>query len=186
MPPVRSCVVTRERAEPGALVRVFAGPDGVAHVDWHGKWKGRGAWLTCSRAVFEEAMRKPGLLARALDVPAADPRHLLDEARAANASAIADLLALTARAGAAVSGADALERTSPESLVALVTASDASEASIATILARFPDVPRFATPLDREALGRRVGKGPRVAVGLRSSAPARGLLAELRRSLALG
>lgn len=186
MPPVRTCVVTRERADPDALVRVFAGPDGVAHVDWHQKWKGRGAWLTCERKIFEEAMKKPAGLLRALDVPRLEVGGLLEEARAASAGAVADLLALTARAGAAVSGADALERTAPEALVGLVMASDASEASIAAIVACFPEVPRFALTMDREALGRRVGKGPRVAVGLRGSAPARSLLAELRRSHALG
>lgn len=186
MPPVRTCVVTREHADPGELVRIFAGPDGVAHVDWHQKWKGRGAWLTCDQKIFAEAMKKPGLLQRALEVPQLDVRGLLDEARAANDLAIANLLALTARAGAAVSGADALERTAPTSLVALCLANDAAEASTSALAARFPEVPRFVLGLDREALGRRVGKGPRAAVGLRPAAPARALLAELRRRHALG
>ncbi len=186
MPPVRSCVVRRERADPSALVRVFAGPDGVAHVDWHGRWKGRGAWLTCERAVFEEAQRKPALLQRALEVSALDVAALLDEARAANVTAIGDLLALAARAGAIVSGADAMERTSPEALVALVFADDASESSRATATRMFPLLPSFPYPLTREALGHKIGKGPRAVLGLRAAAPVRALIRELRRMQALG
>ncbi len=186
MPPERTCAVSRERADPGALVRVFAGPDSVAHVDWHGRWRGRGAWLTCTRATFEEAMRKPAILQRALHTGPLEVSGLLDEARAANGLAILDLLALSARAGAAISGADALDRTSPDSLLGLILASDASESSIEALIRRFPDVQRFTVALDREALGHRVGKGPRAAVGFRASAPARALIAELRRSLALG
>jgi predicted RNA-binding protein YlxR (DUF448 family) len=186
VPPVRTCVVRRERADPDALVRVFAGPDGVAHVDWHGRWKGRGAWLTCERAVIEEAQRKPGLLQRALDAGSLDVSGLLAEARGANATAVGDLLALSARAGAAVSGADALERTAAESLVALVFAEDASEASRAAATRQFPTLPAFSPPLTREALGHKIGKGPRAVLGLRPAAPVRALIRELRRMQALG
>ena len=186
MPPVRTCVITRESADPDDLVRIIAGPDGVAHVDWHGRWKGRGAWLRCQRAVFEEASRKPGILQRALGTAPLDTSGLWPEAKTANETAILDLLALTARAGAAVSGADALERTNPESLLALLGAADAADSSIAAVAARFPSIPLVRMALDREALGHRIGKGPRAIVGIRPSAPARSLLRELRRMQALG
>lgn len=186
MPPIRSCVVRRERADPSALVRVFAGPDGVAHVDWHGRWKGRGAWLTCDREVFEEAQRKPGLLQRALDSGPLVVAGLLDEARLANLGATLDLLALAARAGAVVSGADALERTSAEALTALVYAQDASEASRTAAGRLFPLLPTYELPLTREGLGHKIGKGPRAVLGLRPAAPVRALIRELRRMPALG
>ena len=179
-------MITRERADADALVRVFAGPDGVAHVDWHGRWRGRGAWLTCSEEIFRAAMAKPGALQRALEVSALEVAGLLDEARAASDKAAFDMLALAARAGAAVSGADALERTAPESLIAILVASDASESSVQLLERHFPEVPRFQIPADRETLGHRVGKGPRAAVGVRPAAPSRALLAELRRRHALG
>lgn len=186
MPPVRSCILSRERADPDALVRLFVGPDGLAHVDWHGRWKGRGAWLTCTRAAFDELRRKPGLLQRALDSAPLDASGLLDEARAANQTAIADLLALCARAGALVSGADALAGTAPTSLMALVVASDAAEGSATSAQTQFPDVPSFRLTMDRETLGHRIGKGPRAVVGLRGASPSRALLRELRRAHDLG
>ena len=186
MPPVRTCVVRRERADPSALVRVFAGPDGVAHVDWHGRWKGRGAWLTCDREVFEEVQRKPGILQRALDSGPLVVEGLLAEAQAANLGAALDLLALAARAGALVSGADAMERTSPEALTALVFSVDASEASRIGAKRLFPALESFDLPLTREALGHKIGKGPRAVLGLRPAAPVRALIRELRRMPALG
>ncbi len=186
MPPVRSCILTRERADPDALVRLFVGPDGQAHVDWHGRWKGRGAWLTCTRAAFEELAKKPGLLARALEVPSLDVSGLLAEAREANHAAVLDLLALSARAGALVSGADALAGTAPESILALVVASDAAQGSTTAATAQFPAVPVHLARLDREALGHRIGKGPRAVVGVRAAAPTRALLRELRRAHDLG
>ncbi|MSQ01446.1 MAG: DUF448 domain-containing protein [Myxococcales bacterium] len=186
MPPVRTCVVSRERADPDDLVRLFAGPDGVAHVDWHARWKGRGAWVRCDRRSFDELVRKPGILQRALDVTTIDTAGLLEEARAANTVAVAELLSLSARAGALVSGADALSGTSPDSLCGMVLASDAAAGSIDALVRAFPDLPRFRVMLPREALGHRVGKGPRAAVGLRNAAPTRALLRELRRMLDLG
>ena len=167
-------------------MRVFAGPDGVAHVDWHGKWKGRGAWITCERKMFEQAMSKPALLVRALHEERLDVAGLLDEARAANQLAIRNLLALSARAGAVVSGADALERTAPESLVGLIFADDASTASAEAAAARFPELLAVRIGMNREELGHQIGKGPRAVLGFRRAAPTRALLAELRRSLALG
>lgn len=186
MPPVRTCILSRERADPDALVRLFVGPDGAAHVDWHGRWKGRGAWLTCTRAAFDELRKKPAVLQRALDAGPVDAAGLLEEARAANRAAIADLLALCARAGALVSGADALAGTAPTSLMALVLAADAAEASVQAATARFDALPTFRLPLDREALGHRIGKGPRAVVGVRGASPSRALLRELRRAHDLG
>lgn len=186
MPPIRTCVVRRERAEPSALVRVFAGPDGAAHVDWHGRWKGRGAWLTCERAVFEEAQRKPALLQRALEASPLAVEGLLAEAREANVAAATALLSLAARAGALVSGADALARTAPEALLAIIFAEDSSESSRATTTRMFPILPSYFFPLTREALGHKIGKGPRAVLGLRPAAPVRALIRELRRMQALG
>ena len=167
-------------------MRVFAGPDGAAHVDWHGKWPGRGAWITCEKKFFEEAAKKPAILQRALQTEPLDVSGLLSEARAANLQAVRNLLALSARAGAVVSGADALEATAPESILALVEASDASAASADTAAARFPDALRLKIQMTREELGHQIGKGPRAVLGFRRAAPTRALIAELRRVQALG
>lgn len=155
-------------------------------MDWHGKWRGRGAWITCERRYFEEAARKPAILQRALQADPLDVSGLLAEARAANLQAVRDLLALSARAGAVVSGAEALERTAPESLMALVVASDASAASADAATARFPHALGLKIQMTREELGHQIGKGPRAVLGFRRAAPTHALIAELRRVQALG
>lgn len=185
MPPERTCVVTREAGDPASLVRIVVGPDGEAGVDYRAKLKGRGAWLSVRRETIEEAERKPALLRRALEAPTLDTAGLLERVRAANLAAVLDFLSLCARAGALVGGADALGRLRPEQVVAYVTASDSSQASLENVTKVLVDVPAFALPLDKDTLGARVGKGPRVAIAVRDASPSRALLVELRRMLAL-
>jgi len=61
-----------------------------------------------------------------------------------------------------------------------VVASDASERSVATTVGS-RELPVYRVALDRDALGQRIGKGPRAMVGVRAGGPAPGLLLQLRR-----
>ena len=185
MPTERTCVITREATSPVGLVRIVVGPDGEAGVDYRAKLKGRGAWLTVQREVVEQAEQKPAALRRALEAPLLDTAGLLDRVRAANLAAVLDFLSLCARAGVVVGGADALGRLRPEQVIAYVTASDASQASLENVARALVGVPVFQLGLDRDTLGARVGKGPRAAMAIRDAAPARALLVELRRMQAL-
>ena len=111
--PVRSCILTRDRASRAALVRLALAPDGRVLPDVRAKAPGRGAWIGVTRAELETAMAKgrlKGALARgfkgapfALD---ADLPERIAEALQRNAL---DRLGLEAKAGTLLTGAERIE-----------------------------------------------------------------------------
>lgn len=182
--PLRTCVVSREALPASALVRVVAGPDGEAAVDWRGKLPGRGAWLKCDRETFEAAVARPALLRRALDAPSLRVDDLLGAARASALRATLDLLSLSSRAGGLASGAEVIEKLGAGRALAMIVASDAAARAV-DAATRSLQCDTFYLDIDKESLGRRVGKGARAVVAVLPSAPGRALLAELRRGRAL-
>jgi predicted RNA-binding protein YlxR (DUF448 family) len=179
--PERTCVVTHESAPPGALVRVLVGPDGRVEVDYHAKLGGRGAWLLPRRDVIATAEAKPGLLARVLEVEVCDTTGLLERVQAANLRAVGELLSLSARAGALASGAEQVESAvRAGDALGLLVACDASPQSVEAARGS-STIPLWTAPWDRDALGHRIGKGPRAIIALRAAAPSRALVDQLRR-----
>ena len=179
--PERTCVATREARPRDELVHLVALPDGTVEVDRSGRLDGRGAWVAPTRAAVATLEAKPSLLARALDRPDVRVAGLLDKVRAAAWAVALDHLSLCARSGRLASGADQVESAvRAGELAALLVASDASPRSVATVVGR-RELPVFALALDREALGLRIGKGPRAMVGVRPGGPSAGLLLQLRR-----
>lgn len=65
--PMRKCVVTNERFEKKALLRVVRTPEGQVVFDPTGKANGRGVYLSKDVNVIEKA-KKHQILARHLDV----------------------------------------------------------------------------------------------------------------------
>lgn len=183
--PRRTCVVTREEHPQRELLRVALLPDDTVVVDRSGKLPGRGAWVKPERAVIEQLEKKPGILGRALKVEnpgAITAVGLLDQARAVTHAALLDMLSLCARSGCLASGADQVAATvRAGDALALIAAADASEASVATARGAREDLDVFRIALDREALGHRIGKGPRAVVAIRAGGPARPLIQQLRR-----
>jgi ribosomal protein L7Ae-like RNA K-turn-binding protein len=94
-----------------------------------------------------------------------------------------DGLSLASAAGAIVGGHDALVRElTAHRIAAVVGAEDASERTITSLKeAAGPDVSFVVLPLDRDALGQKVGRGPRAALGVTSSRSASHLRQQLRR-----
>ncbi len=130
--PVRSCILTRDRAAQATLVRLALSPDGRVLPDVRGKAPGRGAWIGVARAELEQAVAKGrlrGALARAfksndLDVPA----DLPDRIAAALERAALDRLGLEAKAGNLVTGAERIEQAARAGkLHALYHAADAGD-----------------------------------------------------------
>ncbi len=182
--PMRMCVVSREEKPASELMRVVVGPASEAVIDVNGKLPGRGAWVTPTRASFETLVARPQPLRHALEASDLRVDNLLAQARALTQRAMLDMLSLSARCGGLVSGADAIERLGPGKAVAMLVASDASPKAVeAATSALQTEV--FALDLDKEALGHRIGKGPRAVVALMPCAPGRRLLMELRRTLDL-
>jgi hypothetical protein len=175
-------VVTREAHPADVLVHVVAGPEGAAEVDYGARLDGRGAWLLPRRDVLAQAEARPGILARALDVEGLRTEGLLARVREANLARVLDFLSLAARSGCIASGAEQVSGAiAGGNILAFVAASDASERSVGAARREAPETPLFTMPLDKETLGRRVGKGPRALLCIRPGGPTAALLRELRR-----
>lgn len=56
--PERSCIVTRDKAAPEALLRFVVAPDGSVVPDVRAKLPGRGAWVTADSRILTEALRR--------------------------------------------------------------------------------------------------------------------------------
>lgn len=184
--PERTCVHTRVAMPAEALLRVVADPDGKVVVDYQGKLPGRGAWLTPTADVLAAVEKRPGALLRALELPEGRVEGLLDQARASNLRAVLDLLSLSARAGCLKSGGDAVaDVVADPRLLGFVLAEDASPRSVDAAVGGRPEVERWVLPLDRVALGHRIGKGPRAVVAVLTGGPSKALVRELRRMTSL-
>ena len=111
--PVRSCILTRDRASPAALVRLALSPDGEVLPDVRAKAAGRGAWIGVTRDELAAAMatgRLKGALARAFKgAPRSIPADLPDRVVAALERNALDRLGLEARAGMLLTGAERIE-----------------------------------------------------------------------------
>lgn len=70
-PPMRTCVVTKEKLEKKDLIRVVRTPEGNVVIDLNGKLNGRGAYLKKDLAVFDKA-KKSKILERFLEVEIPD------------------------------------------------------------------------------------------------------------------
>ncbi len=181
----RTCVITRESLPPEALVRICVDPDGRAAVDLRGKAGGRGAWLVPTRAAFEAAEARPEKLRRALKTEGLVVEGLLAAAQEAVLRQVLDLLSLAARAGALASGGDqvdeALAAVQEGANVGVIFPDDASARSVEDVRRSAGELPCFTLPVTREALGHRIGKGPRAAVVLRRASVTMALVRELRK-----
>jgi uncharacterized protein len=130
--PVRSCILTRDRAPRHALVRLVLGPDGQVHPDVRAKAGGRGAWIGVSRAEFEAALAKGklrGTLARAFRTGeftlASDLAQRIADALE---RAALDRLGLEARGGTLLTGSERIENAARSGQVhALYHAADAGD-----------------------------------------------------------
>ncbi|HJN77965.1 MAG TPA: DUF448 domain-containing protein [Myxococcota bacterium] len=184
--PERMCIVTRERRSQADLVRLVLDPEGVLRVDYRARLGGRGAWVLPQRGLIEKIETRPGLLHRSLRAQDVDARGLLERVRAANSLAVRDALSLCARAGALAGGKDGVRAViGSGGGLAVVLASDSSPRLAEDLRRRATGLLVIEVPLDREALGAQVGKGPRAALAVRRSKPGRSLARELHRMAAL-
>ena len=129
--PIRSCVLTRDRAPRAALVRLALSPDGQVLPDVRAKAPGRGAWIGVTRAELETALAKgklKGALARAFKGASVtlSPELPAQIAAALERNAL-DRLGLEARGGTLLTGSERIEAAARAGqLHALYHAADAS------------------------------------------------------------
>lgn len=192
---MRTCIATREDYPQADLVRIFAGPTlddpsgplESAYIEASNKHRdsGRGAWVLPTADAIRVLVQEPKRVARALKLPSIDTSALLERAQAMADARMLDFLSLSSRSGRLASGADAATMAvRAGDAAALLVASDASAGSVADIKGA-RDIPVYILPLDREALGRRIGKGDRAVIALRRGGPATDLLKWLQRRVAL-
>ena len=126
--PLRLCAVSRKVRPVGDLIRFVVSPHGEVVPDIKRKLPGRGLWLSASRQVVAEAVRRHQFArgfkrdVRVAATLAADTEHLL-------ARGVVEALAVAAKAGQVVCGftkVEALLRAGPghSGLAALIHASD--------------------------------------------------------------
>ncbi|CAD7030207.1 DNA-binding protein [Pseudorhizobium endolithicum] len=100
----RTCIVTRNTAEPGTLLRFVAGPDGKVVPDLKRQLPGRGCWVTPERALVDRAVQRR-LFARALKrevTVAPDLGALVDRLLAAD---LIGMMNMARKAGQFITGA---------------------------------------------------------------------------------
>lgn len=186
MPPTRSCIACRGKASPTELLRLVADADGEVLVDLGVQRSGRGAWLHPHHDCLRKLLRRPRALGHALRCQAR-VEGLEQRLHGVCMDSLTRLLPRASRAGCVVSGRHAILRDLGRGeLRAIVAAADASPRSLAELEAACGVLPIYSLELDRLALGRLVGKGPRAALAVRLGSPGEPLLVELRRYTSLG
>jgi len=191
---VRTCVACREKAGADELIRLVRHPvDGTVVVDLPGKLPGRGAWVHPTAACVGQLQKKGGKLAHALKGQV-DTSDLGERIRAALHRAALDGVSMAAASGSLVGGHDKLagelaagglrlvvvaDDASPRTIESLRTAASRAVQEAAELGEPVVDVHFVTLPIGREALGTRIGRGARAALGVR---PTRGS-AFLRRQL---
>lgn len=183
--PVRSCILTRERAAPAHLVRLVLGPDGAVHPDVRAKAAGRGAWIGVTRAELEQSLAKGklrGALARAFKT---GEFTLPDDLPARIATALErnalDRLGLEARAGTLLTGSERIEQAARSGqLHALYHAADAGDDGVRKLAQAWrvgadregSDLKGLVLPLPRPILSMALGRENVVHIGVTDRAAA--------------
>ena len=119
-------MVTRRSLPPEGLIRFVAAPDGTVTPDLQRKLPGRGIWVTASRAVLREAVKRKAF-GRALKATVTTPPDLPDLVEALHVRAAREALSLANKAGLVVSGFSKVEAAAERGgLAAVIHASDAA------------------------------------------------------------
>ena len=183
--PERRCIVTRQGLEKDRLIRFVLGPENAVVPDLAENLPGRGYWVTASRKVLAEAVKK-NAFAKAMQAPARPEADLPDRVAALIDRQVIDLLGLARRSGGLVTGFEKVDvalRTGKA--VLLIEAKDAGADGRAKLARHtLPGVEIWA-PLTAEQLGRAIGRDHAVHVAVGPGGIATRLKAVLRRQQGL-
>ena len=100
----RSCIVTRTKRPPDGLIRFVLSPDGEVVADLRARLPGRGAWLTPTRAVVIEALKKRAFQRAFKTKDAVAPADLADRIAEGLRADLRQSLSLANKAGCVVAG----------------------------------------------------------------------------------
>lgn len=127
----RMCALTRVVHPVAEMIRFVAGPDGAVVPDIRNRLPGRGVWLVNSSSGLGQAITKK-LFQRALKENVTAPDNLVQQVADLLRRDALQMLSLVNKAGAVTSGFAKVEG-SRGPMLALVQASDGSEAEIARL-----------------------------------------------------
>jgi predicted RNA-binding protein YlxR (DUF448 family) len=117
------------------MLRFVAAPDGTVLPDIKRKLPGRGIWITATRSAVAEAVRR-GILARGFGRKVSVPRDLADTTGRLLERSALDALAVSGKAGQAVSGFSKVEAAMADgNVIAVFHASDAAEDGVRKLTA---------------------------------------------------
>jgi uncharacterized protein len=97
------CAVTREEASEDDLIRFALAPDGGVVPDLQAKLPGRGVWVSCSRTVLAEAIKRQ-VFARGFEAEAQVPEGLIELVGSLLRKQALNQVSLARKAGVAVQG----------------------------------------------------------------------------------
>lgn len=121
----RYCAVTRSVKAVSEMIRFVAGPDGVVP-DLKRKLPGRGVWVTASRTVLNDAVRRK-VFARAFGQEKRVPADIAVLTERLLERAALDALAIAGKAGLVVTGFSKVETAlTAQNVLALIHAADAA------------------------------------------------------------
>lgn len=184
---LRSCVACRARRPRSELVRLALVSRHRLQPDLRHALPGRGAWVCPTAECVGRVEAHSRLLGRALkrDPGAGAVQDLRQQLLRALVAEIPAMVRCAARAGRVCSGAARI-RAEGASILAIVRATDASTRSVEEARAIAGGVNAAEIGLDRVALGRLVGKGPRAVLAICGGTPGDELVYRLRCLGALG
>jgi uncharacterized protein len=190
----RRCILSGDKADPAALVRLAIAPDGAVLPDVRNKAPGRGAWIGIDRAALEQAIHKGklrGALARAFKGEALSvPDDLAAQIEQALARTVQERFGLEARASTLVTGFDRIENAARRGqLHLLLHAADAGQDGCRKLDQAWrvgegregEAVAGLVLPLDRATLSMALGRHNVVHIGVTDAAAAKRLGAALDR-----
>jgi uncharacterized protein len=125
--PERTCIVTRAVKPPEEMIRFVLSPNREVVPDLRHKLPGRGVWVTASRDMVAEAVRRR-LFGRAFKAEARAPETLAEDIAALMRTDLRQALSLANKAGDVVTGFGKVEAAIQEKpLAALIHAAEAAE-----------------------------------------------------------
>ncbi|MGB1235226.1 MAG: RNA-binding protein [Planktomarina sp.] len=153
----RKCLVTQESGPKAGLIRFVTGPDNQVVPDILGKLPGRGYYVTSERPILEQAVQKK-VFARGAKMQVTVQENLVDEIERQLAKRVIDLLAISRKAGKAVTGFEKVKGWLAEGRAKiLLQASDGSERGKNKLWT--PEGGRFFGCLTSQELGLAFGRG---------------------------
>ncbi|MDY0269824.1 DUF448 domain-containing protein [Trichloromonas sp.] len=183
--PKRTCLGCRQVLEQHELVRYVLAPDGELLVDYRHRLPGRGVYTCMNPQCIRQAVqRRQFQRAFRRELLAIDPERLNAALRAAIETKIISLVGMARKSGIVLSGArlvlDALAMPGQIAIVMLAGDVSAGIADKVVASASYRGIPIWRL-LDKEQLGRMLGKEERSVIALKTGALAESVKTEVLR-----